>query len=66
MLVLARRLGEKIVLPSLGITVQVVSIKGNVVRVGIDAPPGVKVLREELVGKFGLVADSTEPEPCPA
>jgi carbon storage regulator len=48
-LVLSRRLGEKIVLPGLGITLQVVSIKGNVVRLGIEAPPDVKVLRGELV-----------------
>jgi carbon storage regulator CsrA len=48
-LVLSRRLGEKIVLPALGITVQVVSIKGNVVRLGVEAPPDVKILREELV-----------------
>jgi carbon storage regulator CsrA len=66
MLVLARRLGQKLVLPGLGITVQVVGIKGNAVRLGIVAPPGVMVLREELVDKLGLVADPGEPEPCPA
>ena len=49
MLVLSRRLGEKIVLPGLGITLQVVSVKGNAVRLGIEAPPDVKVVREELV-----------------
>jgi len=65
-LVLTRRRDEKIVLPGLGITVQVLSIKGNVVRLGIDAPPGVKVLREELVGNRELAADPREPEPCPA
>jgi carbon storage regulator CsrA len=48
-LVLSRRVNEKIVLPGLGITVQVVSIKGNAIRLGIEAPPDVKVLREELV-----------------
>jgi len=47
-LVLSRRLNEKIVLPDLGITVQVIEVKGNVVRLGIEAPRDVTVLREEL------------------
>jgi carbon storage regulator len=51
MLVLSRRPNEKIVLPGLGITVQVVSVKPGVVRLGIDAPPAVQVLREELLGR---------------
>jgi len=63
MLVLARRLNERIVLPGLGITVQVVGIKGNVVRLGIVAPPGVTVLREELVDKTARNAAPKEPEP---
>jgi carbon storage regulator CsrA len=50
MLVLSRRPNEKIVFPGLGITVQVAEIKGSQVRLGIEAPPEVKVLREELAG----------------
>jgi carbon storage regulator CsrA len=49
MLVLSRRLGEKILFPSLGITMQVVGIKGGVVRIGIEAPSAVKVVRDELL-----------------
>ncbi len=49
MLVLSRRLGEKIVLPGLDITVQVVSVQGGVVRIGIEAPRDVKVYREEVL-----------------
>ena len=49
MLVLTRRPHEKIVLPSLGVTIQVVSIKGGSVRIGIEAPPDVQVMREELL-----------------
>lgn len=51
MLVLTRRPEEKIVFPNLGITVQVIRIQGNVVRVGIEAPPEVRVLRHELVAQ---------------
>ena len=49
MLVLSRRLGEKIVLPGLDVTVQVVSVQGGVVRIGIEAPRDVKVYREEVL-----------------
>jgi carbon storage regulator CsrA len=49
MLVLSRRTNEKIVFPSLGITVSVESIDSNRVRIGIDAPPEIPVLRDELV-----------------
>jgi len=48
MLVLSRRPNEKIVFPTLGITVEVCSINRNVVRVGIDAPPDVPILRKEI------------------
>jgi carbon storage regulator CsrA len=50
-LVLSRRLNEKIVLPDLGITVQVVALQGNTVRLAIEAPPEVKIAREELLHK---------------
>jgi len=48
MLVLSRRLNEKILFPGIQATVQVVAIKSNVVRLGIDAPPEVAVLRAEV------------------
>jgi carbon storage regulator CsrA len=48
MLVLSRRTKEKIVFPTLGITLEVCSVKGNNVRIGIDAPPSVPIVREEL------------------
>lgn len=48
MLVLSRRPNEKIVFPATHTSVQVVSIKPGVVRLGIDAPPDVQVLREEI------------------
>ena len=50
MLVLSRRLNEAIVFPGLDITVRVLQIEGGRIRLGIDAPRAVAVLREELLG----------------
>jgi len=50
MLVLSRRLKEKITFPSIQTEVQVLGIKGGQVRLGIEGPPEVTVLREEIMG----------------
>ena len=47
MLVLSRKPGEKVIIGD-RITIQVVAVKGNQVRIGIEAPPHVEILREEL------------------
>jgi carbon storage regulator len=47
MLVLSRRIGESIKLSG-GIVIQIQCIRGNQVQVGIEAPPEVIVLREEV------------------
>ena len=47
MLLLTRRPGEKIIIND-NITVTVLSVKGNQIRIGIDAPRDVKVHREEI------------------
>ncbi len=49
MLVLSRRPHEKIVLPGLGVTIMVTAIQGGAVRIGIEAPSDVQVMREELL-----------------
>jgi carbon storage regulator CsrA len=54
MLVLSRRHNEKILLPSVGASIEVLEIKGDRVRLGIDAPSTVTILREELADKQGL------------
>jgi carbon storage regulator CsrA len=51
MLVLSRQPDEEIVFPTLGITVRLLRINGKVARIGIQAPQGVPVLRQELVGQ---------------
>jgi len=48
MLVLSRREGEKLVFPHLGITLEVLHVRGNAARLGIQAPPNVVILRDEL------------------
>ena len=49
MLVLSRGPTDKIIFPNLDITVEILRIAGTKVRVGIDAPKDVRVLRHELV-----------------
>ena len=51
MLVLSRRLHQKIVLPSLHLTIHVAAIKPGAVRVAIEAPSHVPILREELLAR---------------
>ena len=51
MLVLSRRLNEKIVIPTIATTIQVVGIRSGTVRLGISGPPEVGVLREELTDR---------------
>lgn len=47
MLCLTRRIGERIVIGD-GITVQVLQINGGIVRIGVEAPAGVPIDREEI------------------
>jgi carbon storage regulator CsrA len=49
MLVLSRGASEEVRFPKLGISVKVVRIAGNRVRLGIDAPKQIEVLRGELM-----------------
>ena len=55
-LVLSRRLHESIKIGD-DITVTITKIEGQRVRIGIEAPPNVKVVRDELV-----VEQSDEPQ----
>ena len=52
MLVLTRKPGEKLVIGN-AIAVAVVAVTGNQVRVSIEAPADVRVLRGELAGRRG-------------
>ena len=53
MLVITRLVGEKVLIFPPGgkpIKIEIVSVRGDRVRIGIEAPQNVLVLREELVG----------------
>ena len=57
MLILTRRVGESLMVGE-EITVTVLGVKGNQVRIGIDAPRDVAVHREEI---FNRIKDGDEP-----
>ncbi|MDQ1583915.1 MAG: carbon storage regulator [Microbacteriaceae bacterium] len=48
MLVLTRKIGEKILIGD-DIEVTILDIRGDGIRVGIDAPRGVKIQRDEVL-----------------
>jgi carbon storage regulator CsrA len=58
MLVLARQLNERIVMPTVPATIEVVAIKPNGVRLGIEAPMDVTILREEVLRRGGVPSGS--------
>ena len=64
MLVLSRRISEKIVFPSFNITVHLLQAKRGMACLGIEAPPEVLVLRQEVVACDGKGAMETESSRC--
>jgi carbon storage regulator len=64
MLVLTRKAGERIVIGD-SIAVEVLEILGNRVRIGIQAPSGVPILRQELVLSQDRIAARPEAESAP-
>jgi carbon storage regulator len=60
MLILTRRVGESIKIGE-DVTVTVLAVKGNQVRVGIAAPKNVAVHREEIYQRIKAEQSATEP-----
>ena len=58
MLILTRRAGETVMIGS-DVTITVLGVKGNQVRIGINAPKDVAVHREEIFQK--IHADDDQP-----
>jgi carbon storage regulator len=62
MLVLSRRIGDSVVIGE-DVVVSVLDIRGDVVRIGIDAPRHVAVRRQELLAEL---ADSNRTAASPS
>jgi carbon storage regulator CsrA len=54
-LVLTRRENEKILLPDVGVTVELMAVTGNRARLGISAPDNIRILREEVAANQGAL-----------
>ena len=59
MLILTRRVGESVVIGE-DVTVTVLGVKGNQVRIGINAPKNVSVHREEIFERIKNGRGGTE------
>ncbi len=63
MLILTRRVGESVMIGNdVTVTVTVLAVKGNQVRIGINAPKDVAVHREEI---FERIKREQQGEPQP-
>lgn len=64
MLVFARKKGEEIVIPDLGITIKVIGNKSaGITSIGIEAPVEIRIHRKEIWDK---ILESGETPPPPA
>jgi carbon storage regulator len=63
MLVLSRKRNESIVFPELNITVMVVEIRGDKIRLGIKAPKNITVHREEVFNAIERERNKTTGRP---
>jgi carbon storage regulator len=59
-LILTRRVGETVMIGD-EVTVTVLRVKGNQVRLGVNAPKSISVQREEIFHR--IKRENTEPQP---
>jgi carbon storage regulator len=64
MLILTRRVGETVMIGN-DVTVTVLGVKGNQVRIGINAPKNVAVHREEIYERIKREQQGAEPDDRP-
>ena len=64
MLILTRRVGETLMIGD-EVTVTVLGVKGNQVRIGISAPKDVAVHREEIYERIRQEGDAEDPATPP-
>ena len=60
MLILTRRVGESLMIGD-NVTVTVLGVKGNQVRIGVDAPKDVAVYRRELYERIRTAKATATP-----
>ena len=61
MLILTRRVGESLMIGD-DVTITVLGVKGNQVRIGVDAPKEVAVHREEILNRIEEAAAAESEE----
>jgi len=61
MLILTRRVGESLIIGD-DVTITVLGVKGNQVRIGVNAPRDVAVHREEILNRIQADAASDQNE----
>jgi len=62
MLVLSRKIGEKVVFPQHEVLLTVLDVRGERVRLGIVAPPNVRVFRHEVWERIHRELNCEDPE----
>jgi len=60
MLVLTRSIGERLFIQNGEIKIQVLEVKGNQVRIGIEAPKHISIHREEVFDRIQSEAQQKE------
>jgi carbon storage regulator len=61
MLVLTRKCGEKVVMPEQDVVITVLEVRGDRVRLGIEAPANIRVHRQEIWQRIQQQGQSEKP-----